>query len=83
MRIIGGLQGSIYPSRQNSKTFRDGKKELLNCCDRMVLERKTRKMPNSQKERLAAEAIDRWGDFQESLSSVVRGGAKIDHVAPR
>jgi hypothetical protein len=40
---------------------------LLNCCDRMALERKTEKMPNSQKDQLAAEAVDRWEDFQESL----------------
>jgi hypothetical protein len=38
----------------------------------MALERKTEKMPTSQKDQLAAEAIDRWGDFQESLSSVKR-----------
>ncbi len=29
-------------------------------------------MPTSQKDQLAAEAIDRWGDFQESLFSVKR-----------
>jgi hypothetical protein len=27
----------------------------------MALERKTEKMPTSQKDQLAAEAIDRWG----------------------
>ena len=46
--------------------------ELLHCCDRMALERKTEKMPNSQKDQLAAEAIDCWEDFQESLASVKR-----------
>jgi hypothetical protein len=52
--------------------FRTGKKELLHCCDRMALGRKTEKMPTSQKDQLAAEAIDRWQDFQESLASVKR-----------
>jgi hypothetical protein len=52
--------------------FRTGKKELLNCCDRMALQRKTEKMPTSQKDQLAAEAVDRWEDFQESLASVKR-----------
>ena len=50
----------------------DRQKELVHCCDGMALERKTEKMPATQKEQLAAEAIDRWGDFQESLSSVKR-----------
>ena len=36
----------------------------------MVLGKKTEKMPTSQKDQLAAEAIDRWVDFQESLASV-------------
>ena len=38
----------------------------------MALQRKTEKMPTSQKDQLAAEAIDRWEDFQESLASVKR-----------
>jgi hypothetical protein len=38
----------------------------------MALGRKTEKMPTSQKGQLAAEAIDRWQDFQESLASVKR-----------
>jgi hypothetical protein len=29
-------------------------------------------MPTSQKDQLAAEAMDRWQDFQESLASVMR-----------
>ena len=29
-------------------------------------------MPMSEKDKLAAEAIDRWGDFQEGLASVKR-----------
>ena len=36
----------------------------------MALGRKTEKMPTSQKDQLAAVAIDRWEDFQESLASV-------------
>jgi hypothetical protein len=32
-------------------------------------ERKTVKIPATQKDQLAAEAINLWGDFQESLSS--------------
>ncbi len=36
------------------------------------LGKKTQKMPTSQKDQLAAEAIDRWGDFQEGLASVKR-----------
>jgi hypothetical protein len=52
--------------------FRTGKEELLHCCDRMALGRKTEKMPTSQKDQLAAEAIDRWQDFQESLTSEKR-----------
>ena len=35
----------------------------------MALARKTEKMPTSQKDQLAAEAIDRWQDLQESLAS--------------
>ena len=38
----------------------------------MALQRKTEKMPTSQKDQLAAEAVDRWEDFQESLASVKR-----------
>jgi hypothetical protein len=49
------------PNRQN---------ELLHGSDRMALERKTEKMPTPQRDQLAAEAIDRWGEFQESLASV-------------
>ena len=52
--------------------FRIGKNELLHCCDRMALGRITEKMPTSQKDHLAAEAIDRWEDFQECLASVKR-----------
>jgi hypothetical protein len=33
---------------------------------------KDREMPTSEKDRLAAEAMDRWEDFQESLSSEKR-----------
>jgi hypothetical protein len=62
----------VYPHRQIHKTFRTGKNELLHCCDRMVLGRKTEKTPMSEKDKLAAEAIDRWGDFQEGLASVKR-----------
>jgi hypothetical protein len=36
------------------------------------LGKKTEKMPTSQKDQLAAEAIYRWEDFQESLASVKR-----------
>jgi hypothetical protein len=36
------------------------------------LGKKTEKMPTSQKDQLADEAIDRWEDFQESLASVKR-----------
>jgi hypothetical protein len=38
----------------------------------MALDRRTEKMPISEKDKLAAEAIDRWGDFQEGLASVKR-----------
>ena len=38
----------------------------------MALGRKTEKMPISQKDQNAAEAIDRWQDFQESLASLKR-----------
>ena len=38
----------------------------------MAPERKTEKTPMSEKDKLAAEAIDRWGDFQEGLASVKR-----------
>jgi len=38
----------------------------------MALGRKTEKMPASQKDQMAAEAIDRWQDFQEGLASVKR-----------
>jgi hypothetical protein len=72
MRAVCRLQELDLPRRQIPKTFRAGEKKLLHCCDRMALERKTEEMPTSQKDQLAAEAIDRWGDFQESLSSVKR-----------
>jgi hypothetical protein len=38
----------------------------------MALGRKAEKMPTSQKDQLAAEAIDRWQAFQESLATVKR-----------
>ena len=38
----------------------------------MALERKTEKTSMPEKDKLAAEAIDRWGDFQEGLASVKR-----------
>jgi hypothetical protein len=44
-----------FPNRQN---------EFLHYSDRMALERKTEKTSMSEKDKLAAEAIDRWGDFQ-------------------
>jgi hypothetical protein len=52
--------------------FPTGKKELLHCSDRMALGRKREKMPTSQKDQLAAEAIDRWEALQESLATVKR-----------
>ena len=60
------------PAPSNFQEVPNRQKELLHCCDRMVLERKTEKMPTSQKDQLAAEVIDRWEDFQESLASVKR-----------
>lgn len=51
------------PNRQN---------ELVHCSDRMASDERTEKMPISEKDKLAAEAVDRWGDFQESLFSVKR-----------
>jgi hypothetical protein len=38
----------------------------------MTLERKTEKIPMSENGKLAAEVVDRWGDFQEGLASVKR-----------
>jgi len=38
----------------------------------MAIERKTEKTSMSEKDKLAAEAIDRWGDFEEGLASVKR-----------
>jgi hypothetical protein len=38
----------------------------------MTHERKTEKTPMSEKDKLSAEAIDRWGDFKEGLASVKR-----------
>jgi hypothetical protein len=58
---LANLQG--VPNRQN---------ELLHCSDRMAIERKTEKMPTSQKDQMAAEAIDRREDFQQGLASVKR-----------
>jgi hypothetical protein len=72
MRVICRLQELDLPATSNSQDVPSRRRKLLHSCDRMALERKTEKMPTSQKDQLAAEAIDRWGDFQESLSSVKR-----------
>ena len=66
------LRDIFHTRRQTLKTFRAVPKTLLHCCGQMAFARKTEKTPTSQKDQLAAEAIDRWGDFQESLFSVKR-----------
>ena len=64
------MTGPDLPAPSNLEDVPNRQEELLHCCDRMVLGKKTEKMPTSQKDQLAAEAIDRWEDFQESLASV-------------
>ena|ERR1035438_2259471 len=72
MRVNGHLRGLDLPAPSNVQDVSDLRKDLLNCSDRMALGRKKEKMPTSQKDQLAAEAIDRWEDFQQCLASVKR-----------
>jgi hypothetical protein len=65
------FSGPGFSALQIHKMFRTGKMSCYTA-DRMALERKTEKMWMSEKDQLAADAIDRWGDFQESLASVKR-----------
>jgi hypothetical protein len=69
MRHFSGLEFSAPETSQNVPNRQN---ELLHYSDRLALERKTKKTPMSEKDKLAAEAIDRWGDFQEGLASVKR-----------
>jgi hypothetical protein len=64
--------GPELPAPPNFHDVPNWQEELLHCCDRMVLGKKIEKLPTSQKDQLAAEAIDRWEDFQERLGSVKR-----------
>ena len=61
----------VFRSRKLTKCS-NRQNELLHCSDRMAPERKTEKTPMSEKDKLAAEAIDHSGDFQEGLASVKR-----------
>ena len=69
MRHFSGLE---FSAPENSQNAPNRQNELLHYSDRMALGRKTEKTPMSEKGELAAEAIDRWGDFQEGLASVKR-----------
>jgi len=69
MRHFSGLE---FSAPENSQNAPNRQNELLHYSDRMALGRKTEKTPMSEKDELAAEAIDRWGDFQEGLASVKR-----------
>jgi hypothetical protein len=53
-------------------TFRTGKRCWYTAVTEWCLGQKTEKMPTSQKDQLAAEAMDRWEHFQEGLASVKR-----------
>ncbi|MFZ0744387.1 MAG: hypothetical protein WAM85_08265 [Terracidiphilus sp.] len=66
------MTGPELPAPSSFHDVPNQQEELLHCYDRMVLGKKTEKMPASQKDQLADEAIDRWEDFQESLASVKR-----------
>jgi hypothetical protein len=66
------MTGPELPAPSDFHYVPNWQQELLHCCDRMVLGKKTQKTPTSQKDQLAADAIDRWGDFQEGLASVKR-----------
>lgn len=59
------------PTPANSQDVSTGKRSWYTAVTEWRL-RETEKMPTTQKEQLAAEAIDRWEDFQESLASVKR-----------
>jgi hypothetical protein len=67
------FSGLEFSATEDSRNAPNRQKELLHCSDRTALERKTEKTPMSEKDKLAAEAIDRWADFQEGLASVKRG----------
>jgi hypothetical protein len=58
------------PRRQTCRNV--PRAEELHCSDRTALWRKTEKMPTSEMDRLAAEAMYRREDFQEGLSSEKR-----------
>jgi hypothetical protein len=60
------------PAPANSQDVPTGKRSWYTAVTEWRLRERQRKMPATQKEQLATEAIDRWGDFQESLSSVKR-----------
>jgi hypothetical protein len=53
-------------------TFRTAKRSCYTAVTEWCLVKKTENMSTSQKDQSAAEAIDRWGDFQEGLASVKR-----------
>lgn len=72
MRVIGHLPGLDLPALSYVQDAPGLQKELSNWSDRMAIGGKKEKMPTSQKDQLAAEAIDRWKDFQECLASVKR-----------
>ena len=70
MRIIFHLRVRIYPRSGISKMFRAVKEELLHCCDRMALGRKTEKMPTTRRyaELTKADAL-----IHKSVGTAVRG----------
>jgi hypothetical protein len=43
--------------------------EELHCCERTAFGKRAERMRTSEKDRLAAEAMDRWYEFREGLSS--------------
>jgi hypothetical protein len=67
-RVFAHRGGNTPPSKP-AKMFQTG--AGVHCCDRTASEN-DREMPTSEKDLLAAEAMDRWEDFQEGLSSEKR-----------
>jgi hypothetical protein len=59
----------VFPHRKIHRMFRTDKMSCYTTLTEWRLREKTEKTPMSEKDKLAAEAIDRWEDFQEGLAS--------------
>ena len=67
-RMVADTSGSARPHIPDGHPIRLVRKDTLRCSNG-ASGRKTDNMPSSEKDRLAAEAMQCWADFQEGLSS--------------